>query len=182
MKLLNPFTAKPRVFPTALYTTQVTKMGFDQKIDRLVTSPWTGLPIMLLLLAGVFWVTIVGANVPSQWIATALFWIEDKASALFTQVGIPWWITGFLWHGVYRGLAWVIAVMLPPMAIFFPIFTILEDLGYLPRVAFNLDRPLNEPVLMESRHSQWQWGLDVTQQVLFLPCNRLPARTFDRHS
>ena len=76
---------------------------------------------------------------PSQMIATALFWIEDQASTLFTNIGIPWWITGFLWHGVYRGLAWVIAVMLPPMAIFFPMFTIMEDLGYLPRVAFNLD-------------------------------------------
>ena len=64
---------------------------------------------------------------------------EDRAADLFTAIGIPWWITGFIWHGVYRGLAWVIAVMLPPMAIFFPIFTILEDLGYLPRVAFNLD-------------------------------------------
>jgi ferrous iron transport protein B len=72
-------------------------------------------------------------------IAEGLFFIEEQAAALFTQLGIPWWVTGFLWHGVYRGLAWVIAVMLPPMAIFFPIFTILEDLGYLPRVAFNLD-------------------------------------------
>jgi len=68
-----------------------------------------------------------------------LFWVEDQAAALFTAVGVPWWITGFLWHGVYRGLAWVVSVMLPPMAIFFPCFTILEDLGYLPRVAFNLD-------------------------------------------
>jgi ferrous iron transport protein B len=111
----------------------------DQRIDRIVTSPVFGLPIMLLLLAAVFWVTIVGANVPSAMIADALFFVEDKASALFTQWGLPWWVTGFVWHGVYRGLAWVVSVMLPPMAIFFPIFTILEDLGYLPRVAFNLD-------------------------------------------
>jgi ferrous iron transport protein B len=115
------------------------KYDLDQKIDRLVTSPVFGLPIMLLLLGLVIWLTVIGANVPSQMIATALFWIEDQASTLFTNIGIPWWITGFLWHGVYRGLAWVIAVMLPPMAIFFPMFTILEDLGYLPRVAFNLD-------------------------------------------
>jgi ferrous iron transport protein B len=115
------------------------KWDFDQRIDHLVTSPLLGLPIMLLLLAAVFWVTIVGANVPSAMIADGLFFIEDKAALLFTQLGIPWWVTGFLWHGVYRGLAWVVAVMLPPMAIFFPIFTILEDLGYLPRVAFNLD-------------------------------------------
>jgi ferrous iron transport protein B len=115
------------------------KYDFDQRIDRLVTSPIFGLPLMLLLLAAVFWVTVVGANVPSAMIADALFFIEDKGAAFFTQWGLPWWVTGFIWHGVYRGLAWVISVMLPPMAIFFPIFTILEDLGYLPRVAFNLD-------------------------------------------
>ncbi len=115
------------------------KYDFDQRIDRLVTSPIFGLPLMLLILAAIFWITIVGANVPSAMIANVLFAIEDKAAALFTQWGMPWWVTGFIWHGVYRGLAWVISVMLPPMAIFFPIFTILEDLGYLPRVAFNLD-------------------------------------------
>jgi ferrous iron transport protein B len=115
------------------------KYDLDQKVDRLVTSPIFGLPIMLVLLGIVIWLTVVGANVPSQMIATALFWIEEQASTLFTNIGMPWWVTGFLWHGVYRGLAWVIAVMLPPMAIFFPMFTIMEDLGYLPRVAFNLD-------------------------------------------
>ena len=115
------------------------KYDLDQKIDRLVTSPVFGLPIMLILLGIVIWLTVIGANYPSQMIATALFWIEEQASTLFTTLGIPWWITGFIWHGVYRGLAWVIAVMLPPMAIFFPMFTIMEDLGYLPRVAFNLD-------------------------------------------
>jgi ferrous iron transport protein B len=115
------------------------KYDLDQKIDRLVTSPIIGLPIMLVLLAAVFWVTIVAANVPSAMIANALFWFEEQMVALFNALGVPWWITGFIWNGVYRGLAWVVAVMLPPMAIFFPIFTILEDLGYLPRVAFNLD-------------------------------------------
>ena len=115
------------------------KYDLDQRIDRLVTSPIFGLPIMLILLAFIIWITVIGANIPSQWLATGLFWIEDQAATIFTNLGIPWWITGFLWHGVYRGLAWVIAVMLPPMAIFFPFFTILEDLGYLPRVAFNLD-------------------------------------------
>ena len=115
------------------------KYDFDQKVDRLVTSPIFGLPIMLVLLGIVIWLTVIGANVPSNMIATALFWIEAQASTLFTNIGVPWWITGFIWHGVYRGLAWVVAVMLPPMAIFFPMFTIMEDLGYLPRVAFNLD-------------------------------------------
>jgi len=115
------------------------KYDLDQKIDRLVTSPVFGLPIMLVILAVVIWLTVIGANVPSNMLATGLFWIEDQAVALFNNLGVPWWITGFLWQGVYRGLAWVISVMLPPMAIFFPMFTFLEDLGYLPRVAFNLD-------------------------------------------
>ncbi len=115
------------------------RYDFDQKVDRLVTSPIFGLPIMLVILAVIIWLTVQGANVPSQLIAQGLFWVEGQAASLFDAAGIPWWITGFLWHGVYRGLAWVISVMLPPMAIFFPAFTILEDLGYLPRVAFNLD-------------------------------------------
>jgi ferrous iron transport protein B len=115
------------------------KLDWDQRIDRLVTSPVLGLPLMLVILAVVFWLTIAGANVPSAMLATALFWVEDRAAALFDAAGSPWWLTGFIWHGVFRGLAWVVSVMLPPMAIFFPLFTILEDLGYLPRVAFNLD-------------------------------------------
>jgi ferrous iron transport protein B len=114
-------------------------LDWDQRIDRLVTSPIFGLPLMLLILAVVFWLTIAGANVPSAMLATGLFWIENQAAGVFDAFGAPWWLTGFVWHGVFRGLAWVIAVMLPPMAIFFPLFTILEDLGYLPRVAFNLD-------------------------------------------
>ena len=112
---------------------------FDQRIDRLVTSPIFGLPIMGLLLATVFWLTIAGANVPSAMLASGFFWFEDIAAGWFEAAGAPWWLTGFIWHGVYKGLAWVISVMLPPMAIFFPLFTMLEDLGYLPRVAFNLD-------------------------------------------
>jgi len=94
---------------------------------------------MAFMLAAVFWLTIAGANVPSAMLATGLFWIGDQGILLFESLGAPWWLTGFIWDGVYRGLAWVIAVMLPPMAIFFPLFTMLEDLGYLPRVAFNLD-------------------------------------------
>ncbi|MCC6679887.1 MAG: ferrous iron transporter B [Phycisphaeraceae bacterium] len=115
--------------------------GFDldRVIDRIVLSPVLGLPLMLLLLGLIFWTTIIGANYPSQMLATGLFWIEAQAAAMFEAMGAPWWLTGFIWHGVYRGLAWVISVMLPPMAIFFPCFTILEDLGYLPRVAYNLD-------------------------------------------
>ncbi|MCH8276097.1 MAG: ferrous iron transport protein B [Bacteroidetes bacterium] len=114
--------------------------NWDQTLDRILTSKIWGLPIMFLGLALLFWITIVGANYPSSLIAQGLFWFEGVAADGFEAIGAPWWLTGFLWHGVYRGLAWVTAVMLPPMAIFFPMFTILENLGYLPRVAFNLDR------------------------------------------
>ncbi len=123
----------------AVKTALTKKYDFDQKIDRLVTSPIVGLPIMLILLTIIIWLTVSGANVASAWIATVLFGIGDWGRALFNQIGMPWWITGFVWDGVYLGLAWVISVMLPPMAIFFPAFTFMEDLGYLPRVAFNLD-------------------------------------------
>jgi ferrous iron transport protein B len=116
------------------------RFDLDSRIDRIVTSRLFGLPIMLLLLTFVFWLTVTAANYPSELIAIGLFWIEDQLAMLFQAVGAPWWFTGFLVHGVWRGLAWVVSVMLPPMAIFFPIFTILEDLGYLPRVAFNMDR------------------------------------------
>jgi ferrous iron transport protein B len=128
-----------RIANRAVKSGQERKWDLDQRIDRLVTSPLFGLPLMLLVMAAVFWVTIVGANYPSQLLAVGLFWIEERGVALFQAVGVPWWITGFIWNGLYRGLAWVVSVMLPPMAIFFPMFTILEDLGYLPRVAFNLD-------------------------------------------
>jgi ferrous iron transport protein B len=128
-----------RVAARAARMTGDRRFDFDQKVDRLLTSPLLGLPIMAAMLAAVFWLTIAGANVPSAMLADALFWLGDRASEAFTAVGLPWWITGFIWDGVYKGLAWVVSVMLPPMAIFFPLFTILEDLGYLPRVAFNLD-------------------------------------------
>ncbi len=112
---------------------------WDQRLDRLLTSPLTGLPIMLLMLGVVFWLTIQGANVPSELLARLFFWLEEQGARAFTAIGLPSWLTGFFWHGVYRGLAWVISVMFPPMAIFFPLFTFLEDLGLLPRIAFNLD-------------------------------------------
>ncbi len=113
---------------------------WEGSLDRFLTSRIFGLPAMLLLLACVFFLTIEGANIPSQMIAAGLFAVEDALDGFFTTLQAPWWLTGFLVHGVYRGLAWVVSVMLPPMAIFFPIFTFLEDFGYLPRVAFNMDR------------------------------------------
>jgi len=128
-----------RIAQRAVRTGQEKKWDLDQRIDRLVTSPVFGLPVMFLLIATTFWLTITGANYPSQLIASVLFALEERGVTLFQSFGMPWWVTGLLWNGVYRSLAWVISVMLPPMAIFFPMFTILEDLGYLPRVAFNMD-------------------------------------------
>ena len=115
------------------------KLDWDGKIDNILTSRITGYPIMLLLLGVIFWITIVGANYPSQMLFKILFWGEEKISTLFYFLGMPQWLHGFFVLGVYRCVAWVVAVMLPPMAIFFPLFTLLEDLGFLPRVAFNLD-------------------------------------------
>jgi ferrous iron transport protein B len=111
----------------------------DRKIDKILTSRLTGIPVMLLLLLGVFWLTITGANFPSGLLADGLFWIEERLRDLFRLISAPDWLTGAIVGGVYKTLAWVISVMLPPMAIFFPLFTLLEDLGYLPRIAFNLD-------------------------------------------
>lgn len=113
--------------------------NFDRKIDSIVTSRIFGIPLMIALLGVVFWLTISGANYPSELIATFLFSIEERLTDLFIWLNAPDWLHGILVLGMYRTLAWVVSVMLPPMAIFFPLFTLLEDLGYLPRVAFNLD-------------------------------------------
>ena len=111
----------------------------DRKIDKILTSKLTGIPIMIVLLFCVFWITISGANVPSSLLATGLFSLEKPISNFFLWVSAPEWLRSIFVDGIYRTLAWVISVMLPPMAIFFPLFTLLEDLGYLPRIAFNLD-------------------------------------------
>lgn len=114
--------------------------SFDLKIDKIVTSRWLGFPIMFILLALVFWITVSGANYPSGLLASLLIdTLHPMLKDLATTIHMPWWLSGVLIDGAYLSMAWVIAVMLPPMAIFFPIFTLLEDLGYLPRVAFNMD-------------------------------------------
>ena len=112
----------------------------DRRIDRLLTSRRAGIPAMLLLLAGVLYLTIRGANVPSELLSRWLLGLQEPLRGLLAQLGAPLWLQGAAVDGVYRTAAWVTAVMLPPMAIFFPLFTLLEDAGYLPRVAFNLDR------------------------------------------
>ena len=113
----------------------------DRRLDKLLTGRLTGYPVMLALLALIFWLTISGANYPSQLLADGLFWVQDRLTELFEYLNAPDWLHGVLVLGVYRVLAWVVSVMLPPMAVFFPLFTLLEDAGYLPRVAYNLDRP-----------------------------------------
>ncbi len=117
-----------------------TAFNLDRTIDRVVTSKIFGFPLMILLFTGVFWLTISGANVPSSMLAT--LFLDTIYPALKNgaeAIGMSWWLSGFLIDGVYLATGWVISVMLPPMAIFFPLFTLLEDFGYLPRVAFNLD-------------------------------------------
>jgi ferrous iron transport protein B len=119
---------------------QKPRFNWDRTLDRILTSRITGLPVMLLLLALVFWLTIAGANVPSDLLATLLIdTMHPFLKGVSASIGLPWWLDGLLLDGVYLAGAWVISVMLPPMAIFFPLFTLLEDFGYLPRVAFNLD-------------------------------------------
>ncbi|QJA08263.1 ferrous iron transport protein B [Romboutsia sp. CE17] len=115
------------------------KIDRDEKIDKVITSKYFGMPLMLLLLSLILWITIQGANYPSQFLSDSLFGIQPKISSILSSLGAPLWLNSMLVDGLYKTLAWVVSVMLPPMAIFFPLFTLLEDLGYLPRVAFNLD-------------------------------------------
>lgn len=112
----------------------------DRQIDKILTSKVFGFPIMFLMLAAVFWLTISGANYPSEILSNSLFYIEDKLYEFLIYVKLPIVIADMLAHGMFRVLAWVVSVMLPPMAIFFPLFSLLEDLGVLPRIAFNLDK------------------------------------------
>lgn len=110
-----------------------------ERLDRIILSPKTGIPIMLLLLGGVFWITVAGANVPSDLL---MQWFTRCGAVMregLLSLQAPSWLEGLLMDGVWLTVSWVVAVMLPPMAIFFPLFTLLEDFGLLPRIAFNLD-------------------------------------------
>lgn len=117
---------------------------FDRRLDKLLTSKLTGYPVMLILLALVFYITISGANYPSMLLSDLLFSLQDKMMSFFTFIKMPESIKNMLVLGIYRTLAWIVSVMLPPMAIFFPLFTLLEDSGYLPRIAYNLDKPFKK--------------------------------------
>lgn len=113
--------------------------AFDRRLDKIVTSRKFGFPIMLLLLFFIFWLTITGANYPSQGLTYLFAWLQNQLEAFLSYIHTPAFIEAPLIDGIYKTLTWVISVMLPPMAIFFPLFTLLEDFGYLPRVAFNMD-------------------------------------------
>ena len=126
----------------SLYVIRCKRQNYSvrtNKIDKILTSKLTGIPIMLLFFALIFWITITGANYPSALLTKFFNYIETKLVLLFEHFNSPLWLIDISVFGLYRTLAWIVAVMLPPMAIFFPLFTILEDLGYLPRIAFNLD-------------------------------------------
>jgi len=117
------------------------RFDLDRTLDRIITSRLWGFPLMVVMLAIVFWLTISGANIPSDMLASVLIdTLHPLLKSAVAGVGFPWWLSGLLIDGMYLSTAWVVSVMLPPMAIFFPLFTLLEDFGYLPRVAFNLDR------------------------------------------
>ncbi|MGM9987833.1 MAG: nucleoside recognition domain-containing protein [Bacillaceae bacterium] len=111
-----------------------------EKLDDILTSPVYGFPIMLVMLGMIFYITIAGANVPSQMLADLFSYLEGQLLTLFQLIHAPEWLSGLLILGLFKGVGAVVSVMLPPMAIFFPIFSLLENFGYLPRVAFNLDR------------------------------------------
>lgn len=129
-----------RICNEAIHYEDKAKLNSTYRLDRIVTSKIWGFPIMLAMLAVVFWLTIAGANVPSALLADMFSYIEGYITMGFQAIHAPDWLHGVLVLGLYRGSSWVISVMLPPMAIFFPTFALLENFGYLPRVAFNMDR------------------------------------------
>lgn len=148
---LSSFTIRDRIVEQIYNNSQevikegvsFTKTRYDQrteKLDAIFTSPIWGFPIMLTMLGIVFYLTIAGANIPSSMLASFFSWVEGYLSLFFNAVNAPEWLHGVLVLGLFRGTSWVISVMLPPMAIFFPTFALLENYGYLPRVAFNMDR------------------------------------------
>jgi len=130
----------------AAHTVHRESVGYrdrDLRLDRLLTARHTGYPVMIALLAVIFWLTIQGANVPSELLSRFFGHIQTLLEWLLVAVSAPAWLQGVVIQGLFRVVSWVVSVMLPPMAIFFPLFTLLEDVGYLPRIAFNLDRPFH---------------------------------------
>ena len=135
------FAAAVRAADGVVHIRPNSRAEWDRRLDRLLTGRALGYPVMLLLLAFVLYLTMISANGISDLLAALLGRVELLLGALLVRLSAPPWLYGLLIEGAWRVLAWVVAVMLPPMAVFFPLFTLLEDLGYLPRVAYNLDRP-----------------------------------------
>ena len=135
-----------------VYPDKKPAFSLDRTLDKILTSKYLGFPIMFVILAVVFWITIEGANIPSGMIASLLVDTLHPLLKTFAESFMPWWLSGVLIDGAYLSMAWVISVMLPPMAIFFPVYTLLEDFGYLPRVAFNMD-PLYKKVGAHGRQA-----------------------------
>lgn len=125
-------------------TTGKASRALDARLDRIFTGKLFAYPVMAAFFVLIFWLTITGANYPSAMLSDLLFALEDKLCLIADSISLPAWLHGILIHGAYRVLAWVVSVMLPPMAIFFPLFTLLEDAGYLPRIAYNLDKPFSK--------------------------------------
>lgn len=138
---------------TVKYPDTKLAFSFDRQLDKILTSKYLGFPIMFLMLGIVFWLTIQGANYPSSLLSNMLVdTIHPLLKNFAVNINLPWWLTGVLIDGAYLATAWVVSVMLPPMAIFFPLYTLLEDFGYLPRVAFNMD-PLYKKVGAHGRQA-----------------------------
>ena len=137
-KLPSSFSPKDLAAQAVTYTKEHYRKR-EERLDRILTGPFTGTAVMVLLLLGIFWLTITGANYPSSMLWDLFFSLEPRLAEAALSIGLPQWFIDMAVFGVYRVVAWIVSVMLPPMAIFFPLFTLLEDLGYLPRAAFNMD-------------------------------------------
>lgn len=144
----------------------------DRKLDRIVTSRLFGIPIMLALLMIIFWITLTGANYPSAFLSRLFSLGHARFLAFAAAVHAPAWLSGLLFDGIYQVLTWVIAVMLPPMAIFFPLFTLLEDFGYLPRIAFNLDHCFKKCAACGKQ------ALTMCMGDICMPRNRFPSHKY----
>ena len=157
--------------------------SWQTRLDRLLTGRFTALPLMLLLLALVLYITIAGANGPSGLLFALFSRIEMAAAAGLAALDAPAWLTSLLCAGMLRALGWVVAVMLPPMAIFFPLFTLLEDVGYLPRVAFDLDRQFKRCHACGKQALTMCMGLGCNAAAGGgLPHHRQPAGAAHRHA
>lgn len=137
-RLSSAFSPKDLAAQAVTYTKEHYRKR-EERLDRILTGPFTGTAVMVLLLLGIFWLTITGANYPSSMLWDLFFSLEPRLAEAALSIGLPQWFIDMAVFGVYRVVAWIVSVMLPPMAIFFPLFTLLEDLGYLPRAAFNMD-------------------------------------------